>query len=101
MLPALRHQPALPSPICTCGEQVRWRPASPYCAASLPLPPTIQSVERFEKPSGREAPPSGVQGKRSEEHTSELQSLMRNSYAVFCLKKKKKPQSYTVFHLCL
>src|SRR3546814_3168679 len=28
-------------------------------------------------------------GFRSEEHTSELQSLMRNSYAVFCLKKKK------------
>src|SRR3546814_3903372 len=27
---------------------------------------------------------------RSEEHTSELQSLMRNSYAVFCLKKKDK-----------
>src|SRR3546814_3827192 len=31
---------------------------------------------------------------RSEEHTSELQSLMRISYAVFCL-KKKKPTSYT------
>src|SRR3546814_14988019 len=29
---------------------------------------------------------------RSEEHTSELQSLMRISYAVFCLKKKKHPQ---------
>src|SRR3546814_4488762 len=29
-------------------------------------------------------------GLRSEEHTSELQSLMRISYAVFCLKKKKK-----------
>src|SRR3546814_1531618 len=29
--------------------------------------------------------------KRSEEHTSELQSLMRISYAVFCLTKKKKP----------
>src|SRR3546814_15050282 len=28
----------------------------------------------------------------SEEHTSELQSLMRNSYAVFCLKKKRKQQ---------
>src|SRR3546814_4483725 len=28
-------------------------------------------------------------GQRSEEHTSELQSLMRISYAVFCLKKKK------------
>src|SRR3546814_10230590 len=31
-------------------------------------------------------------GARSEEHTSELQSLMRISYAVFCLKKKKKKQ---------
>src|SRR3546814_3593890 len=30
-------------------------------------------------------------GERSEEHTSELQSLMRISYAVFCLNKKKKP----------
>src|SRR3546814_6588305 len=31
------------------------------------------------------------QAERSEEHTSELQSLMRISYAVFCLKKKKTP----------
>src|SRR3546814_8114150 len=31
---------------------------------------------------------------RSEEHTSELQSLMRNSYAVFCLKKKKQVNNY-------
>src|SRR3546814_5579654 len=31
-----------------------------------------------------------AQSRRSEEHTSELQSLMRISYAVFCLKKKKK-----------
>src|SRR3546814_2176001 len=31
--------------------------------------------------------------RRSEEHTSELQSLMRISYAVFCLKKKKKKKS--------
>src|SRR3546814_4742278 len=30
-----------------------------------------------------------IKGQRSEEHTSELQSLMRISYAVFCLKKKK------------
>src|SRR3546814_4974212 len=35
-----------------------------------------------------------VKDGRSEEHTSELQSLMRISYAVFCLKKKK--QQYTV-----
>src|SRR3546814_5775380 len=32
---------------------------------------------------------------RSEEHTSELQSLMRNSYAVFCLKKKTKTKCKT------
>src|SRR3546814_8495981 len=32
---------------------------------------------------------------RSEEHTSELQSLMRISYAVFCLKKKKKKRKNT------
>src|SRR3546814_2665070 len=32
---------------------------------------------------------------RSEEHTSELQSLMRISYAVFCLKKKKQKNTHT------
>src|SRR3546814_8876829 len=35
---------------------------------------------------------------RSEEHTSELQSLMRISYAVFCLKKKKKTKSIKSTH---
>src|SRR3546814_2328951 len=41
-------------------------------------------------------------GQRSEEHTSELQSLMRISYAVFCLKKKKaqKTQRDTEKHTC-
>src|SRR3546814_2076023 len=39
-------------------------------------------------PAARPAPP----GPRSEEHTSELQSLMRISYAVFCLTKKKKKE---------
>src|SRR3546814_5187090 len=36
-----------------------------------------------------ELPADAPVGERSEEHTSELQSLMRISYAVFCLKKKK------------
>src|SRR3546814_945376 len=35
--------------------------------------------------------------KRSEEHTSELQSLMRISYAVFCLKKKKVKDYITIY----
>src|SRR3546814_7516435 len=38
-------------------------------------------------------------GLRSEEHTSELQSLMRISYAVFCLKKKKKKEHYHQKHI--
>src|SRR3546814_8251172 len=49
--------------------------------------------------SGRRFP--SCEDDRSEEHTSELQSLMRNSYAVFCLKKKtpptnKKPSTPTI-----
>src|SRR3546814_10332646 len=40
----------------------------------------------FQKAWSAAAPAAG---RRSEEHTSELQSLMRRSYAVFCLKKKK------------
>src|SRR3546814_7841723 len=40
--------------------------------------------------------PSGRGGDRSEEHTSELQSLMRISYAVFCLKKKKQNRTQII-----
>src|SRR3546814_4067463 len=42
---------------------------------------------------------AGDEAARSEEHTSELQSLMRISYAVFCLKKKKEIQTYTHYIL--
>src|SRR3546814_4122836 len=41
---------------------------------------------------------AGIVGQRSEEHTSELQSLMRISYAVFCLKKKKTKQRTYLLH---
>src|SRR3546814_6809837 len=47
--------------------------------AVAPPPMSLFAVRRDAAPAGR-----------SEEHTSELQSLMRISYAVFCLKKKKK-----------
>src|SRR3546814_2409232 len=43
----------------------------------------------------REVATISVLKDRSEEHTSELQSLMRISYAVFCLKKKNKKDTYT------
>src|SRR3546814_6321616 len=51
-----------------------------------PAPPAGGRQAPRRKPPGR-PPPFPP---RSEEHTSELQSLMRISYAVFCLKKKKK-----------
>src|SRR3546814_7690416 len=47
------------------------------------------------EPSAADGPARGrlcADDRRSEEHTSELQSLMRISYAVFCLKKKKQYQ---------
>src|SRR3546814_7287899 len=47
------------------------------------------SDARFLKDSQREIAYRKARAARSEEHTSELQSLMRISYAVFCLKKKK------------
>src|SRR3546814_4114682 len=52
--------------------------------------------ERSSRRPGQKAAP-----RRSEEHTSELQSLMRISYAVFCLKKKKsnnKTQNKINYH---
>src|SRR3546814_2162894 len=54
----------------------RWRSGSGRCVRGRP-------------PAGRGRYTSPGPG-RSEEHTSELQSLMRISYAVFCLKKKKQ-----------
>src|SRR3546814_16743953 len=47
------------------------------------------ALKPLRQPFGLHLPMSAAQGgNRSEEHTSELQSLMRISYAVFCLKKK-------------
>src|SRR3546814_1915465 len=53
-----------------------------------PLPPSPEGTRR----TATLIHSSGSTGERSEEHTSELQSLMRISYAVFCLKKKIKIQ---------
>src|SRR3546814_6025737 len=50
-----------------------------------------ESAETVASETGAQAtqPGTPMAGARSEEHTSELQSLMRISYAVFCLKKKR------------
>src|SRR3546814_2437491 len=50
----------------------------------------LWSVGGAASPDSRGSGAAGTVRERSEEHTSELQSLMRISYAVFCLKKKTK-----------
>src|SRR3546814_1668978 len=56
-----------------------------------PIPPMTGAAEpEPEKKPVKKARARKAAEPRSEEHTSELQSLMRISYAVFCLKKKKK-----------
>src|SRR3546814_4367665 len=63
----LRGQPAAPGPVI------------PPDMLDFDADPALQSATVFE---------TAARTTRSEEHTSELQSLMRISYAVFCLKKK-------------
>src|SRR3546814_9829083 len=69
------------------------RSARPH---SRSCPPCRSSSFRPFAASGRESVPGppAPPASRSEEHTSELQSLMRISYAVFCLKKKKNTQNH-------
>src|SRR3546814_2427895 len=84
-------------PDAEISELPRSRPArltssalmSPPLMNSLRLPSPSPSIAATELPciSNVALPPIVP---RSEEHTSELQSLMRISYAVFCLKKKKQ-----------
>src|SRR3546814_6317973 len=65
------------------------------CWALLPsaLPSALECGGewfRLRSACARCGPDRTGRSRRSEEHTSELQSLMRNSYAVFCLKKQKR-----------
>src|SRR3546814_7892875 len=66
--------------------------AAPWPAAADSVssdPGYVAAMERLEA-EDYAAAAALIEKLRSEEHTSELQSLMRISYAVFCLKKKKK-----------
>src|SRR3546814_1336828 len=59
-------------------------------AIAAPLPSQKGMVYVLDLGANADCTPEHLLQFRSEEHTSELQSLMRISYAVFCLKKKKK-----------
>src|SRR3546814_9052215 len=77
-------------------------PAGAWRRRDLPWQRDGLLLERLPRPalahrrccckSDRQDRPKPEEEMRSEEHTSELQSLMRISYAVFCLKKKKSQQ---------
>src|SRR3546814_2045108 len=70
-----------------------WRPSISSRSLNADALPMIASMESL-----RRLPRSASGLARSEEHTSELQSLMRISYAVFCLKKKNTNILYQTTH---
>src|SRR3546814_7516391 len=70
------------------------QPEAEQAGAGDPLPVAARPQPRAERQRRREQRPQRPR-QRSEEHTSELQSLMRISYAVFCLQKKKKHNNIT------
>src|SRR3546814_1967323 len=93
---------------------IRRPPRSTRTDTLFPYTTLFRSHRRaFRGPSRRAAQPGGLLPGdraggtrraavgRSEEHTSELQSLMRISYAVFCLNKKKKQDEYRARQMCL
>src|SRR3546814_1076899 len=68
----------------TCPPQIKIAPAPHSFADTLPIAAAAHESRAAALVRGTDA------AQRSEEHTSELQSLMRISYAVFCLKKTKQ-----------
>src|SRR3546814_2304108 len=78
----LRHHPV-------AGDEHHREPARPRHQGRLRLPRTTSKLPDLGERASLRSLRQLLMGLRSEEHTSELQSLMRISYAVFCLKKKK------------
>src|SRR3546814_7691810 len=81
-------------PYTTLFRSTALRACGPRCRRKALRPSSTSDrrqegkIARHHERRYRRSPPHGPL-RRSEEHTSELQSLMRISYAVFCLKKKK------------
>src|SRR3546814_13503181 len=84
--------------LCACFQSlfflmIRRPPRSTRTDTLFPYTTLFRSVKKYGARTARShvgAPALPERPNRSEEHTSELQSLMRISYAVFCLKKKKR-----------
>src|SRR3546814_6742505 len=80
------------------GDPLLYIESIPYWETRGYVTTVLRNYWIYEGETGKKGSPSraalaqGMWPRRSEEHTSELQSLMRISYAVFCLKKKKQIQ---------
>src|SRR3546814_6260266 len=116
--PGLRHQPSPPGDSAAgtarraCARLSAGLRARGHGAGLLLRHPTSPTGRRFPGPDASQccvtavvsnyrcgaAPDLASRRMRSEEHTSELQSLMRISYAFFCLKKKIYLYSHTTTH---
>src|SRR3546814_2622987 len=78
----------VPAPDFPASRLVQQVSTSAPSGVTKPSP--VTTIRRIVIPFVGPCPRKGPHQIRSEEHTSELQSLMRISYAVFCLKKKKQ-----------
>src|SRR3546814_3478079 len=80
---------------CHWGDTTKYASVMQSSRCSARSVARTRAVESTVVPASRAGlSPSHSTTTRSEEHTSELQSLMRISYAVFCLKKKKNHKSH-------
>src|SRR3546814_1175480 len=90
--PAFRRSLRCRGRVVASGATPRYRPrhaTARRAARLLSEYPGLAARVGFRPSIGWPGRMNSALQKRSEEHTSELQSLMRNSYAVLCLKKKK------------
>src|SRR3546814_2233503 len=86
----LRHRAGITSSIGTSCNGTKRHPPSTLLLIQSRAARTGRHTALFDRNSSTE---SRLGSMRSEEHTSELQSLMRISYAVFCLKKTNRAQT--------
>src|SRR3546814_7507103 len=95
---ASQLQPENPSPsVPNAGHGIDPGQALSQAQTQFFIPATASLHERRPR-TLKHGDSFAVFDNRSEEHTSELQSLMRISYAVFCLKKKKKRQTHSKYN---
>src|SRR3546814_1958324 len=88
-----RTEVRLPDAAGAAADRRKWKRRSEYLRSSID-----RKIRGLTARTGCQRTSSASKPSRSEEHTSELQSLMRISYAVFCLKKKQTSNIHNVLN---